>query len=147
MPPSSNKSKADTATTSPASTAQVMARYFTAAGINHIFGLPGGQNIEFMEAARKEGMEFVLARREGTAALMADAAGQLTGVPGVCMATLGPGATNLVNGVANAYLDRSPVIAVSGQLVRSSALTSVSGPYSWLPRLVWDPPSLARRPV
>ncbi len=69
-----------------------------------------------MEAARKEGMEFVLARREGTAALMADAAGQLTGVPGVCMSTLGPGSTNLVNGVANSYLDRSPVIAVSGQL-------------------------------
>ena len=100
----------------PATTAQVMARYFRAAGITHIFGLPGGQNIEFMEAARREGLEFVLARREGTAALMADAAGQLTGIPGVCMATLGPGSTNLVNGVANAYLDRSPVIAVSGQL-------------------------------
>lgn len=105
------KSSSDTATT-----AQVMARYFKAAGISHIFGLPGGQNIEFMEAARREGLEFVLARREGTAALMADAAGQLTGVPGVCMSTLGPGSTNLVNGVANSYLDRSPVIAVSGQL-------------------------------
>jgi acetolactate synthase-1/2/3 large subunit len=105
------KSKADTATT-----AEVMARYFTAAGITHIFGLPGGQNIEFMEAARRHGLEFILARREGTAALMADAAGQLTGLPGVCMSTLGPGATNMVNGVANAFLDRSPMIAVSGQL-------------------------------
>jgi acetolactate synthase-1/2/3 large subunit len=93
-----------------------MAQYFRAAGISHIFGLPGGQNIEFMEAARKQGLEFVLARREGTAALMADAAGQLTGRPGVCMSTLGPGSTNLVNGVANALLDRSPMIAVSGQL-------------------------------
>ena len=108
------KSASDTAAT--ATTADVMARYFRAAGITHIFGLPGGQNIEFMEAARREGLEFILARREGTAALMADAAGQLTGVPGVCMSTLGPGATNLVNGVANAYLDRSPMIAVSGQL-------------------------------
>ncbi|MEE8350603.1 MAG: thiamine pyrophosphate-binding protein [Rhodospirillales bacterium] len=98
------------------STAQVMAQYFKAAGISHIFGLPGGQNIEFMEAARREGLEFILARREGTAALMADAAGQLTGIPGVCMSTLGPGATNMVNGVANAYLDRSPMIAVCGQL-------------------------------
>ncbi|HJO74431.1 MAG TPA: thiamine pyrophosphate-binding protein [Rhodospirillales bacterium] len=97
-------------------TADVMAQYFRAAGISHIFGLPGGQNIEFMEAARKQGLEFVLARREGTAALMADAAGQLTGRPGVCMSTLGPGSTNLVNGVANALLDRSPMIAVSGQL-------------------------------
>jgi len=93
-----------------------MAQYFKAAGIRHIFGLPGGQNIEFMEAARRQGLEFVLARREGTAALMADAAGQLTGLPGVCMSTLGPGSTNMVNGVANAYLDRSPMIAVSGQL-------------------------------
>ncbi len=97
-------------------TADVMAQYFRAAGISHIFGLPGGQNIEFMEAARKQGLEFVLARREGTAALMADAAGQLTGRPGVCMSTLGPGSANLVNGVANALLDRSPMIAVSGQL-------------------------------
>ena len=105
------KSASDTATT-----ADVMARYFRTAGITHIFGLPGGQNIEFMEAARREGLEFILARREGTAALMADAAGQLTGVPGVCMSTLGPGATNMVNGVANAHLDRSPMIAVSGQL-------------------------------
>jgi len=116
VPPSKQKPKADTAATAPASTAGVMAQYFRAAGISHIFGLPGGQNIEFMEAARREGLEFILARREGTAALMADAAGQLTGIPGVCMSTLGPGSTNLVNGVANAFLDRSPMIAVSGQL-------------------------------
>ena len=112
------KSASDTATT-----ADVMARYFRTAGITHIFGLPGGQNIEFMEAARREGLEFILARREGTAALMADAAGQLTGVPGVCMSTLGPGATNMVNGVANAHLDRSPMIAVSGQLATRLAST------------------------
>lgn len=93
-----------------------MAGYLVQAGVKYIFGLPGGQNIEFMEAARRQGMEFVLARREGTAALMAGAAGELTGIPGVCMSTLGPGSTNLVNGVAHAYLDRAPVIAVSGQL-------------------------------
>ena len=97
-------------------TADVMAAYLAGAGVKFIFGLPGGQNIEFMEAARRQGLEFVLARREGTAALMADAAGQLTGVPGVCMSTLGPGSTYLVNGVANAYLDHSPMIAVSGQM-------------------------------
>ena len=97
-------------------TADVMAAYLAGAGVKFIFGLPGGQNIEFMEAARRQGLEFVLACREGTAALMADAAGQITGVPGVCMSTLGPGSTNLVNGVANAYLDRSPMIAVSGQM-------------------------------
>lgn len=97
-------------------TADVMAAYLAGAGVKFVFGLPGGQNIEFMEAVRRQGLEFVLACREGTAALMADAAGQLTGVPGVCMSTLGPGSTNLVNGVANAYLDRSPMIAVSGQM-------------------------------
>ena len=68
-------------------TADVMAAYLAGAGVKFIFGLPGGQNIEFMEAARRQGLEFVLACREGTAALMADAAGQLTGVPGVCMST------------------------------------------------------------
>ncbi|HEY8417134.1 MAG TPA: thiamine pyrophosphate-binding protein [Limnochordales bacterium] len=99
-----------------ATVSDLIAGYLVAAGAKYIFGLPGGQNIEFMEAARRRGMEFVLARREGTAALMASAAGELTGVPGVCMSTLGPGSTNLVNGVAHAFLDRAPLIAISGQL-------------------------------
>lgn len=93
-----------------------MARYFAAAGVTHIFGYPGDPNIELMEHCRREGLEFVLTRREGTAAFMADAAGQLTGRPGVCLSTLGPGSTNLVNGVATAYLDRTPMIAISGQM-------------------------------
>lgn len=97
-------------------TAALMAKYLEAAGIRYVFGYPGDPNLEFMEAIRREGIQFVLARREGTAAFMADAYGQLTGLPGVCMSTLGPGSTNLVNGVACAYLDRTPMLALSGQM-------------------------------
>jgi acetolactate synthase-1/2/3 large subunit len=93
-----------------------MAKYLSQAGIRYVFGYPGDPNLEFMEATRQEGMTFVLARREGTAAFMADAYGQLTGLPGVCMSTLGPGSTNLVNGVACAFLDRTPMLAISGQM-------------------------------
>jgi acetolactate synthase I/II/III large subunit len=102
---------------------EVMVRYLKAAGIGHVFGYPGDPNIEFMEAARRAGMKFVLGRREGTAGLMAEAYGFLTGRPGVCMSTLGPGSSNLVNAVANAYLDRVPMIALSGQIERKRAQT------------------------
>ena len=97
---------------------EVMVQYLAAAGVRDLFGYPGDPNVEFMEAARREGMRFVLARREGTAGLMAEAYGFLTGRPGVCMSTLGPGSSNLVNAVANARLDRVPMIAVSGQIER-----------------------------
>jgi len=93
-----------------------MARFLARAGIHYLFGYPGDPNIELMEHCRREGLDFVLTRREGTAALMADACGQLTGLPGVCISTLGPGSTNLVNGVATAFLDRTPMIAISGQM-------------------------------
>ncbi|MDH3320440.1 MAG: thiamine pyrophosphate-binding protein [Betaproteobacteria bacterium] len=97
---------------------EVMVRYLQACGIGHVFGYPGDPNIEFMEAARRAGLQFVLGRREGTAGLMAEAYGFLTGRPGVCMSTLGPGSSNLVNAVANAFLDRVPMIALSGQIER-----------------------------
>ncbi len=99
-------------------TSQVIIQYLAAAGIRHIFGYPGDPSVEFLEAARREGMRFVLCSREGTAGLMAEAYGQLTGRTGVCLSTLGPGATNLVNAVANAYLDRVPMLAISGQIER-----------------------------
>jgi acetolactate synthase-1/2/3 large subunit len=102
---------------------EVMVRTLKAAGIGHVFGYPGDPNIEFMEAARRAGMQFVLGRREGTAGLMAQAYGFLTGRPGVCMSTLGPGSSNLVNAVANAYLDRVPMIALSGQIERKREQT------------------------
>jgi acetolactate synthase-1/2/3 large subunit len=97
-------------------TAALMARFLAHAGIKYLFGYPGDPNIELMEQCRREGLAFILTRREGTAALMADAYGQLTGLPGVCISTLGPGSTNLVNGVATAFLDRTPMLAISGQM-------------------------------
>ena len=102
---------------------EVVVQYLKAAGIGHVFGYPGDPNVEFMEAARRAGMQFVLGRREGTAGLMAEAYGFLTGRPGVCMSTLGPGSSNLVNAVANAFLDRVPMIALSGQIERKRAQT------------------------
>lgn len=95
---------------------EVMARYLKAAEINVIFGYPGDPSVEFLEGCRREEMRFVLAGREGTAGLMAEAWGMLTGRPGVALSTLGPGSTNLVNAVANAWLDRTPMIAISGQI-------------------------------
>ena len=102
---------------------EVMVEYLKAAGIGHVFGYPGDPNVEFMEAARRAGMQFVLGRREGTAGLMAEAYGFLTGRPGVCMSTLGPGSSNMVNAVANAWLDRVPMIAISGQIERKREQT------------------------
>ncbi len=96
--------------------AAVIARYLAAAGINHVFGYPGDPNVELMETLRTEGVNFVLTRREGTAGLMAEAYGQITGLPGVCMTTLGPGSSNITNAVAGALLDRIPMLAISGQI-------------------------------
>ena len=79
-------------------------------------GHPGGEVVDLIEGFRAAGLEFILTRHETSAAFMADAMACATGTPGVCVATLGPGATNLVTGVAQAYLDRSPVLAFSGQL-------------------------------
>jgi acetolactate synthase-1/2/3 large subunit len=90
-----------------------------AVGVRHVFGYPGESVIDFMEAARHRGIEIVSAVREGTAAFMAEAAAIATGLPGVCLSTLGPGSTAVLNGVASATLDRVPMLAVSGQIESS----------------------------
>ena len=87
-----------------------------AAGISHVFGHPGGEVVDLIEGFRAAGLEFVLAKQETAAAFMAEAMASSTDRPGACLATLGPGATNLVTGVAHAYLDRAPIVALSGQL-------------------------------
>src|SRR5258707_7851152 len=86
-----------------------------------MFGLPGGEMLDFLEAARRAGIRFILTRHEATAAFMADVTGQIQRRPGVCVAPLGPGAVNMTLGVANAYLDRSPLVAITAALARSSA--------------------------
>ncbi|HYK98785.1 MAG TPA: thiamine pyrophosphate-binding protein [Candidatus Acidoferrales bacterium] len=87
-----------------------------AAGVRYVMGHPGGEVVDLIEGFRAAGLEFVLTRHETSAAFMADAMAAATGVPGTCVATLGPGATKLVTGIAQAYLDRSPLLAFSGQL-------------------------------
>src|SRR5204862_1397806 len=78
-------------------------------------GIPGKENLELMDALRKSSIRFVLTRHEEAAAFMADVYGRLTTHAGVCVATLGPGATNLVTGVADAFLDRAPLVAITAQ--------------------------------
>lgn len=85
-------------------------------GVRHVFGVPSGGFVEFMDAIRStEGIDFILTAHEGGAGFMADVCGRLTGVPGVCFGTFGPGATNLATGVGSAQLDRSPLIALTDE--------------------------------
>lgn len=86
--------------------------------VHYIFGLPGEENMDLLDALIDSPIEFISTRHEQGAAFMADVYGRLTGKAGVCLATLGPGATNLITGVADAFLDRSPVVAISGQTKR-----------------------------
>jgi len=86
-------------------------------GVKHVFGVPSGGWTDYMEALRKtDGIEFVLTSHEGGAGMMAEVCGRLTGVPGVCFGTFGPGATNLATGVGEALLDRSPMIALTDEM-------------------------------
>lgn len=95
--------------------AQTLVACLEAAGIDTVFGVPGEETTAFMSALEASGIEFVLCRHEQGAAFMAAVHGRLTGQPGVCLATLGPGATNLITGVADAQLDHVPLIAITGQ--------------------------------
>lgn len=81
----------------------------------YIFGIPGEENLDVMDALLDSSIQFVLTRHEQGAAFMADVYGRLTGRAGVCLATLGPGATNLITGVADANMDHAPVVAIAGQ--------------------------------
>ncbi len=102
-------------------TAEILARTLRESGITRMFGLPGGEVLDLIDAARREGIEFLLTRHEAGAAFMADVTGQIQRAPGICVATLGPGAVNMALGVANAYLDRSPVLAITATLARKNA--------------------------
>jgi acetolactate synthase-1/2/3 large subunit len=84
-------------------------------GVSHIFGIPGEETIELLEAIRNSNISFVTTRHEQSAAFMANAWGRFTHRPGVCLSTLGPGATNLITGIGDAFLDFSPVVAITGQ--------------------------------
>ncbi|MGH7309780.1 MAG: acetolactate synthase large subunit [Candidatus Rokuibacteriota bacterium] len=87
-------------------------------GVEVIFGVPGEETLAFMDAVGEAGIRFVTCRHEQGAAFMADVWGRLSGRAGVCLGTLGPGATNLTTGVGDANLDRAPVVAITGQAGR-----------------------------
>ncbi len=84
-----------------------------AEGVHTIYGVPGEENADMMMSLEDSSIDFVLTRHEQGAAFMAEAFGRLTGEPGVCLGTLGPGATNLITGVADANMDRAPMVVIS----------------------------------
>ncbi len=97
-------------------TAELLVHCLENEGVEYIFGLPGEENMEVLRALAKSSIRFITTRHEQGAAFMADVYGRLTGKPGVCLSTLGPGATNLMTGVADADLDCAPLIAITGQV-------------------------------
>jgi len=84
-------------------------------GVEYVFGVPGEENLDFLESLRKSNIKFILTRHEQTAGFMAATYGRLTGKTGVCLSTLGPGATNFITAVAYAYLGGMPMLVISGQ--------------------------------
>ncbi len=94
---------------------QEIARYLRHLGVERAYGLPGGEVTHIIDAMAAVGIEWILVHHEAAAAHMADAESQLTGRPAVCVSTVGPGASNLINGIANSYLERSRVVAIVGE--------------------------------
>jgi len=86
-----------------------------AEGVKYVFGIPGEETLDLNESLANSSVTFVPVRHEQGGAYMADMYGRLTGRAGVCLGTLGPGAMNLVTAIGDAYLDRAPVVALTGQ--------------------------------
>jgi acetolactate synthase-1/2/3 large subunit len=97
-------------------TAELLVQCLENEGVEYIFGVPGEENLAVLQALKKSSIQFITTRHEQGAAFMADVYGRLTGKAGVCLSTLGPGATNLMTGVADANLDRAPLVAITGQV-------------------------------
>ncbi len=95
--------------------AELLVRCLENEGVRFVFGLPGEETLELTDALLDSRIRFIETRHEQGASFMADVYGRLSGKAGVCLATLGPGATNLLTGVADAYLDRAPLVAITGQ--------------------------------
>src|SRR5437762_9833214 len=94
---------------------EVFVECLEAEGVSYVFGIPGEETLDLNESLSDSSIEFVPVRHEQGGAYMADAFGRLTGWAGVCLGTLGPGATNLVTAVADAFLYRDPLVALTGQ--------------------------------
>jgi acetolactate synthase I/II/III large subunit len=96
--------------------ADLVSEELAAAGVTRVFGLPGGEVLQLMDALRRRGIEFALFRHEAHAGIAAAVFGKLSGTVGVVLTTLGPGASNLLLPIANSYLDREPLLAISAQI-------------------------------
>jgi len=95
--------------------AELFVRCLENEGVEYVFGIPGEENLDVMDALLDSSIKFITVRHEQGAAFMADVYGRLTERAGVCLSTLGPGATNLITGVADANMDHAPLVAIAGQ--------------------------------
>lgn len=131
--------------------AELIVDFLTRKGVTQAFGYPGGPVIVLYEAIHKAGFPHILTRHEQGAVHAAEGYAKITGIPGVCIATSGPGATNLVTGLADAYLDSVPLLAITGAVARKSTgkdafqeadITGVTQPVTKYNYLVMDPEEL-----
>src|SRR3989338_2269557 len=95
--------------------AELFVKSLEALGVKYMFGLPGEENLDLLEAVRHSSIKFIVTRDEQSAVFMAATVGRLTGKAGVALSTLGPGATNMVTGVAYAQLGGMPLVVITGQ--------------------------------
>ena len=133
-------------------TAELLVKCLENEGVKVVFGIPGEENLAVMNALVHSGIRFITVRHEQGAAFMADVYGRLTGHAGVCLATLGPGATNLITGVADANSDGAPLVAITGQVSTDKIhltahqfldLTKMFEPVTKRTKLVMRPDSIA----
>src|SRR5690349_22112286 len=132
-------------------TAELIVECLENEGVTHVFGIPGEENIRLVDALSRSPIEYVLTRHEQGAAFMAEVYGRLTGRAGVCSATLGPGAINLLLGVADATTNSTPLLALSAQVGMGRSykeshqgvdLVSMFGPVTKWSALVATPPAV-----
>src|ERR687897_827323 len=126
-------------------------------GVDVVFGLPGGANLPIYDALVDANLRHILVRHEQSAAHMADGYARIKRKAGVCFATSGPGATNLITGIATAYADSSPMIAVTGQVplamigkdaFQETDIIGVANPctkYSFQPRSAAEIPEVVKK--
>ncbi len=133
--------------------AEILLKSIEAEGVDTIFGYPGGMALPIYDALYDSGIRHILGRHEQGVAHAADGYARATGRPGVCLATSGPGATNLVTGLANAFMDSIPIVAITGQVTRPSLgrdsfqeadITGITMPITKHNFLVKEPAELAR---
>ena len=133
-------------------TAELLLKCLENEGVKVVFGLPGEENLAVMNALARSNIRFITVRHEQGAAFMADVYGRLTGHAGVCLATLGPGATNLITGVSDANSDGAPLVAITGQVSTDKIhltahqfldLTKMFEPVTKRTKLVMRPDSIA----